>query len=102
MIKEHKCFLKSSRTSCHTKEANQFRLFLHSAAYVIMHGLRETLLRGTELATATFDTIRLRLLKVAARVQTGRTFVRFHMPATSPAAALFGRAADMVAALSGT
>ena len=29
MIKEHKCFLKSSRTSCHTAEANQFRLFMH-------------------------------------------------------------------------
>jgi hypothetical protein len=39
MIKEHKCFLKSSRTSCNTADANQFRLFLHSAAYVIMHGL---------------------------------------------------------------
>lgn len=93
MIKEHKCFLKSSRTSCHTAEANQFRLFVHSAAYVVMHGLRETVLRGTELASATFDTIRLRLLKTAARVETGKTFVRFHMPVNSPAAAVFARTA---------
>jgi hypothetical protein len=99
MIKEHKCFLNSSRTSCHTAEANQFRLFLHSAAYVIMHGLRETLLKGTELATATFHTIRLRLLKVAARVESGRTFVRFHLPGCCPAAAVFRRAALIASAV---
>ena len=89
MIKEHKNFLKSSRTSCHRTEANQFRLFLHSAAYVIMHGLRATALRGTELANATFDTIRLRLLKIAARVQIGKTFVRFHLPESCPVAPIF-------------
>ncbi len=33
-IKDHKRYLKSDRTSCHRFEANQFRLFLHSAAYV--------------------------------------------------------------------
>jgi len=98
MIKEHKCFLKSSRTSCTTAEANQFRLYLHSAAYVIMHGLRHTLLRGTELASATFETIRLRLLKIATRVETGKTFVRFHMPMSCPAAPLFSRAAALAAA----
>jgi len=98
MIKEHKCFLKSSRTRCTTAEANPFRLFLHSAAYVIMHGLRETVLKGTGMATATFDTIRLRLLKVAARVQTGRTFVRFHLPVACPAAAAFGRTAALASA----
>jgi hypothetical protein len=99
MIKEHKCFLKSSRTSCTTATANQFRLFLHSAAYVIMHGLRETVLKGTAMATATFDTIRLRLLKVAARVQTGRTFVRFHLPVSCPAAEAFRRTATLASAV---
>lgn len=91
MIKEHKCFLKSSRTSCHTAEANQFRMFMHSAAYVIMHGFRETVLKGTRLANATFDTIRLRLLKVAARVEIHKTVVRFHMSKNSPVADLFTR-----------
>lgn len=99
MIKEHKCFLKSSRTSCHTAEANQFRLFMHSAAYVVMHGFRETVLQGTRLATATFDTIRLRLLKVAARVETGKTFVRFHMPEKSPVADLFARTSLLAVAI---
>jgi len=99
MIKEHKCFLKSSRTSCTSALANQFRLHLHSAAYVIMHGLRDTLLRGTELASATFDRIRLRLLKIAARVETRKTYVRFHLPASCPAEPIYKRCAAMVAAL---
>ena len=32
MIKEHKLYTKSDRTSCHRWEANQFRLFLHTGA----------------------------------------------------------------------
>lgn len=99
MIKEHKCFLKSSRTSCTSAEANQFRLFLHSAAYVIMHGFRDTALRGTALATATFETIRLRVLKVAARVESGKTFVRFHLPVRCPAVGVFQTVAHMASTL---
>lgn len=99
MIKKHKCFLKSSRTSFTDMKANQFRFFLRSAAYVVMHGMKETLLKGTELSKATFEAIRLRLLKVAARVHVGKTFVRFHMPGTCPAAAIFGLAAIIAAAV---
>ena len=39
-IKDHKLYLKSERTSCHRFEANQVRLFLHSAAYVLLDTLR--------------------------------------------------------------
>ena len=85
MIKDHKTALKSDRTSCHRKEANQFRLFLHSAAYVLMHALRANLLKGSELARAQFDTLRLKLLKIGARLEAGRTFLRFHFPAACPA-----------------
>lgn len=81
MIKEHKLFLHSDRTSCRTAFANQFRLMMHSAAYVLLHRLRETALAGTAFANATFQTIRLRLLKIATRVQTAKTFTRFHFPA---------------------
>ena len=83
-IKEHKNHLKSDRTSCSKFEANQFRVFLHSAAYVILHALREKALRGTELANATFETIRLRILKVAARVQERATKIDFHLPTSYP------------------
>ena len=99
MIKEHKIALQSDRTSCHRKEANQFRLFVHSAAYVLMHALRENFLRGSELAAAQFDTIRLRLLKIGTRVEVGKTFIRFHFPASYPLQPVLCRASDMLAAL---
>jgi len=99
MIKDHKVALMSDRTSCHRKEANQFRLFIHSAAYVLLHALRDNLLRGSELATAQFDTIRLRLLKIGTRIEVGKTFIRFHFPASYPLQPLLCRASTMLAAL---
>lgn len=83
-IKEHKNYLKSDRTSCSRFEANQFRVFLHSAAYVILHALREKALAKTELAKASFDTIRLRILKVGARVWERATKIDFHLPTSYP------------------
>ena len=80
MIKDHKNGLNSDRTSCHKFTANQFRLFLHSAAYVVMHYLRREKLKGTQLACAQFNTIRLRLLKIGARIESGRTRILLHFP----------------------
>ncbi|MDD3441231.1 MAG: IS1380 family transposase [Kiritimatiellae bacterium] len=102
MIKDHKVALRSDRTSCHRKEANQFRLFLHSAAYVLMHALRANLLKGSELAHAQFDTIRLRLLKIGARLEAGRTFLRFHFPTTCPTQNILTRASSILATLNTT
>ena len=83
-IKNHKTFLHSDRTSCHRFAANQFRLFLHSAAYVLMHALQQIGQQGTRWATATFDTIRLRLLKVGARVRERARSIRFHFATSYP------------------
>jgi hypothetical protein len=83
-IKDHKRFLHSDRTSCHRFEANQFRVLLHSAAYVLMHTLRRTGLRGTAWCKAQFDQIQLRLLKVGARVDELKTKVTFHFPSSFP------------------
>jgi len=83
-IKDHKNALKSGRTSCHSFIANSFRLMLHSAAYMILHALRENALAGTDFATAQFDTIRLRLLKVGAEVREMKTKLRFILPASFP------------------
>jgi hypothetical protein len=99
MIKDHKVALKSDRTRCHRKEANQFRLFIHSAAYVLMHAFRSYLLRDSEFATAQFDTIRLRLLKIGTRIDVGKTFIRFHFPASYPLQPVLCRASAMLAAL---
>jgi len=98
-IEDHKTHLRSDRTSCHRFLANQFRLFLHSAAYVLMHALRENVLRGTEFATAKFDTIRLRLLKIGARVEEWKTKIAFHLPTSFPLKDVLHRACLLLAHL---
>jgi hypothetical protein len=90
-IKDHKNALHSDRTSCHRFDANQFRLFLHSAAYVLLHTLAEKGLRGTELAKAQFDTIMLKVLKIGAQVVEGLSRIRVHLPSSCPAKELFAR-----------
>ena len=49
--------------------ANQLRLYFASLAYVLMHGLRRLGLEGTSLAKAQCKTIRLKVLKIAARLR---------------------------------
>jgi hypothetical protein len=83
-IKNHKNALHSDRTSCHRFEANQFRLFLHSAAYVLMHALANKWLRGTELARAQFDTIIMKIVKVGAQIVETATRIRIHLPTSYP------------------
>jgi hypothetical protein len=83
-IKNHKTFLHSDRTSCHRFEANQFRLLLHSAAYMLLHALQEWLLQGTPLQHVYFNTLQQQLLKVAARVVERATVIRFHWPTSFP------------------
>jgi len=83
-IKDHKVALNSDRTSCHSFTANSFRLFLHSAAYVLMHALREKALAGTELAKAQFDTIRLNVFKIGAEVRDLKTKLDFRLPSSCP------------------
>lgn len=81
-IKEHKLGLESDRSACQSAMANQFRLFLHSVAYQLMHAFREKILQGSELANASFAQIRIKLLKVAGRVRRLKTRIRFHLPLT--------------------
>lgn len=83
-IKNHKTFLHSDRTSCHTFEANHFRLLLHSAAYVLMQTLAEKGLRTTQWAHAQFNTIQNRILKVAGRVSELKTKIKLHLPTSFP------------------
>lgn len=90
-IKEQQLGLFADRTSCHKFRANQFRLLLASAAYVLMEHLRRIGLRGTELAKAQVTTIRVRLFKVAARVVTSVRRVVFHLPSSYPYQKLFRR-----------
>lgn len=68
-IKEQQLMLFADRTSCHKFVANQFRVLLAAAAYVLVSHLRRVGLAGTEHATATVQTIRLKLFKVGAWVR---------------------------------
>ena len=65
------------------------RLFLHTAAYWLMWRLRQTLPQTTTLRTAEFATLRLRLIKVAARVIETATRIRVALASACPDAALF-------------
>jgi len=88
-IKNHKSFLHSDRTSCHSFKANQFRLILHSAAYVLLHYLTQKGLDGTRWAKAQFNTIQRRILKVGARVRELNTKIKFHFPTSFPLKEVF-------------
>jgi hypothetical protein len=61
--------LFAARVSAETLAANQVRLYLSALAYVLVHGLRRLGLEGTEWARAQATTIRLRLLKIGARIR---------------------------------
>lgn len=67
-IKEQKQDLASTRTSAHLFRANQLRLWFSALAYVLVQAIRRLGLSGTELAEAQAGTIRLKLVKVGARL----------------------------------
>jgi len=89
--KDHKLYLQSDRTSCHRFEANQVRLFLHSAAYVLLETLRREVLRTTSWACATMATLQLRLLKLGARVQECKERIKISLASSCPVASVLRR-----------
>jgi hypothetical protein len=90
-IKEQQLYLFADRTSCTKFVANQLRLLLASAAYVLIEHLRREGLKGTDLAAARVDTIRLKLLKVAARVVVSVRRVVLHLCSSYPYRPLLSR-----------
>jgi hypothetical protein len=98
LIKAHKTHLASDRTSCHGATANQFRLILHSAAYWLLHTLRAAAPRRSCWRTAQFDTLRTRLLKLAARVVEMGTRIKVHLPSACPDQAIIAHFARAFAA----
>jgi hypothetical protein len=89
LIKMHKSQLASDRTSCRSAVANQVRLVLHTAAYWLMLTLREAVPKAHRLARAEFATLRLRLLKLGARVIETVSRIRLAFAAACPEASLF-------------
>ncbi len=89
-IKELKNAMLGDRMSCHAFAANQFRLLIHVTAYILMYLLREQLAE-TPLAGVQMDTLRLRLLKVAAVVRVTVRRIWLELSASHPSASLWPR-----------
>ena len=89
-IKDLKNALKADRLSCSAFRANFFRLLLHATAYRLMHALRQEVSAfSAELGRAQFDTLRLRLLKVAVQVKQSTRRILVRLPKSFPQDAVF-------------
>jgi hypothetical protein len=83
-IKECQLDLFAGRTSAATMRANQLRLWFASAAYVLLCALRRIGLAHTQFATATCNTIRLKLLKIGGVVRISVRRISVAMTSACP------------------
>jgi len=97
-IKELKNDLAMDRTSCTRFLANQFRVLLTAAAYVLMQELRFRA-RHTDCARAQVGTLRIRLLKLAAWVEVSVRRIVLHLPRRFPGRRAWMRVATRVGAI---
>jgi hypothetical protein len=98
-IKDFKNALRADRLSCSRFVTNFFRLLLHAGAYRLMMALRRAASAvGSELGSQQFDTIRLRLLKVATLVRHSVRRVLVQLPRSFPCAHVFRAIAEFQAA----
>ena len=93
-IKAWKAHLAADRTSCHAAEANQFRLFLHAGAYWLLWSMRRVMPKRSAWRVAQFDTLRLRLIKLATRVVELKTQIKIHLPSSAPDQRIFALLLD--------
>ena len=91
-IKEAQVGLFATRTSCHQFQSNQLRMLLAALGYVLIERLRALALQGTELAKAQVDTLRIKLLKLAAVVTRNTRRIRLYLASNWPSAAVFAQA----------
>ena len=84
-IKEMKDGLRADRMSCGSFSANQFRLFLHAAAYVLLLEAKQRLFAKSEqLATATIITLRKRIILLPARITELKTKIKIEFQRDNP------------------
>ena len=97
-IKELKHGLEIDRTSCTSFKANQLRVLMTAAAYVLMQELRLKA-RRTGCARAQVNTLRLRLLKLGAWIESSLRRIVLHLPINTPYADDWRRIAISVGAV---
>ncbi len=98
-LKELHHGLEMDRTSCEHFLANQFRVLLTLAAYVLFQELRRRA-AGTACADAQLTTLRERLLKLAVWVERSVRRIVLHLPATFAWLSTWRRIARAVGATS--
>jgi hypothetical protein len=91
-IKELKTYLDADRTSCNKFSANQFRLFLHAAAYVLLLGIKQEVLKGTELENASILSIREKILLTAVHIRELKGKIKIELPQKHPYRELLSKA----------
>ncbi len=91
-IKEAQVGLFATRTSCQHFQSNQLRMLLAALGYVLIERLRALALQGTALASAQVDTLRIKLLKVAAVVTRNTRRICLHLASNWPSADIFEHA----------
>ena len=80
-----------------TMRANQLRLWFSSVAYLMMSALRRLGLKGTDLAKAQCDSIRLKLFKIGARITITTRKIWISLSSSYPLAKLFARVCSNLA-----
>ena len=90
-IKEQQLALFADRTSTELMRSNQLRLYFSTFAYQLMQGLRRLGLKGTEMAQAQCQTIRLKLLKIGAQIRVTVRRVVLALASGYPLQEMFGR-----------
>ena len=89
VLKQQVLDLEADKMSTHHLASNQLRLWLASFAYQLLERVRALGCRGTQLARATAGSIRLQLLKVAARVTVSVRRVYIQLSSAYPWPGLF-------------
>lgn len=90
-IKEQQLHMFADRTSTAFLRSNQIRLTFSSVAYILMQTLRRVGLAGTELEKAQCTTIRVKLLKIGARVKVTVRRIWVAMSSGCPYREIFAR-----------
>ena len=90
-IKEQQLYLFADHLPCETMRANQLRLYFSTVAYVVLRALREYGLKDTPMAQAQVNTIRVKLLKIGARVRVSVRRVLVSMSEAYPFQELFAQ-----------
>ena len=91
-IKDCQLDLFADRMSAHVYKANRGRLIFAAFASVLIDGIRRVALKNTALANAVPSTIRLKLLKIGARVVNSVRRIKLSLPDACPGKTLFFKA----------